>query len=480
MKPLVQNLCRAFACIALLAMPATAQTFNTFHSFTSFVSSTNSDGAFPYGNLVLSGNTLYGTAYRGGPLGHGTIFAVNTNGSGFATVHSFNGGSEGDGPTCGLIVSSNILYGTVPGGGSSGNGVVFKINANGTGFTVLHNFTGTTFSVYTNSDGATPQAGLILSGETLYGTAKYGGSSGNGTVFSVKTDGSGFTNLHNFSGANGGNPQAGLALSGDTLYGTTYYLSAYQGGGSGYGIVFAVNTNGTGFTNLHTFTGTTDRGYPTAELIVRSNTLYGTTLGSSVYSGGTVFAMGTDGTGFTNLHVFTPVSGSNLTNSDGASPEAGLTLSGDTLYGTTENGGLSGQGTVFKVNLDGSGFSALYSFSAVTNFPYYLNGDGANPIARVVSVGNTLYGTALNGGVAGRGTVFALDLPLPPSLQITRAGNQVVLFWPTNAGNFTLQARTTLSSGTWSNITSGISIVGTNYIFTNGVNGPSSFFRLKQ
>ena len=50
----------------------------------------------------------------------------------------------------------------------------------------------------TNSDGANPYAGLILSGNTLYGTASDGGSSGNGTVFAVNTDGTGFTNLHSF------------------------------------------------------------------------------------------------------------------------------------------------------------------------------------------------------------------------------------------------------------------------------------------
>jgi uncharacterized repeat protein (TIGR03803 family) len=52
------------------------------------------------------------------------------------------------------------------------------------------------------SDGVMPQAGLILSDNSLYGTTAYsgysGGSSGNGTVFAVNTDGTGFTILHNF------------------------------------------------------------------------------------------------------------------------------------------------------------------------------------------------------------------------------------------------------------------------------------------
>src|SRR5438874_1969054 len=129
-------------------------------------------------------------------------------------------------------------------------------------FTTLYSFTaripytndvGGVF--YTNSDGSTPANGLILSGKTLYGTAAGGGSGGRGTVFAVKTDGTGFTNLHSFTeisppcpcpNSDGASPYAGLILSGDTLYGT-----AHRGGSSGYGTVFAVNTDGTSFATLY-------------------------------------------------------------------------------------------------------------------------------------------------------------------------------------------------------------------------------------
>src|SRR6266446_4904964 len=99
-------------------------------------------------------------------------------------------------------------------------------------FTTLYSFTATSYPGYfdsTNSDGAYPQAGLTLSGNTLYGTALSGGSSGWGTVFAVNTDGTGFTNLHSFTAlsgphtstnSDGANPYAGLVLSGNTLYGT--------------------------------------------------------------------------------------------------------------------------------------------------------------------------------------------------------------------------------------------------------------------
>src|SRR5260221_1635161 len=120
-------------------------------------------------------------------------------------------------------------------------------------FTTLHSFTATSTNSagpYTNSEGAGPAAALISNstGDILYGTAEAGGGSGHGTVFAINTDGAGFTALHNFAWSDGANPQAELLVSGHTLYGT-----ASGGGDGGSGTVFAINTDGTGFTNLHSF-----------------------------------------------------------------------------------------------------------------------------------------------------------------------------------------------------------------------------------
>jgi uncharacterized repeat protein (TIGR03803 family) len=137
--------------------------------------------------LVLLGSALYGTTADCGGSGHGTVFAVATNGTGFNVLHTFTGGVDGANPWAGLILSGNntTLYGTAYSGGAFGHGTVFAINADGTGFTSLYSFTG-------GNDGAGPIGGLTLSGgtlsvsaNTLSGTAELGGSSGNGTVFSV-------------------------------------------------------------------------------------------------------------------------------------------------------------------------------------------------------------------------------------------------------------------------------------------------------
>ena len=108
----------------------------------------------------------------------------------------------------------------------------------------------------------------------------------------------------------------------------------------------------------------------------------------------------------TTLHEFEPTP-DNTINSEGANPSAGLVLEGDTLYGTANKYGLFGKGTVFKVKLDGSGFTVLHSFTALSGSPA-ANADGANPDAALVLFAGTLYGTTEFGGSANQGTVFAI------------------------------------------------------------------------
>src|SRR5262249_17447451 len=151
--------------------------------------------------------------------------------------------------------SGNTLFGAAVLGGGLGAGTVFAVHSDGTGFRVLHTFTMASTNpsgAYTNSDGAYPFAGLASSANVLYGNAYQGGSSGNGTVFAVHTDGTGFTNLHVFTqgsgswptivNSDGANPISGLVLSGNTLFGTTY-----TGGSGGSGMVFAIGIEGTSF-----------------------------------------------------------------------------------------------------------------------------------------------------------------------------------------------------------------------------------------
>jgi uncharacterized repeat protein (TIGR03803 family) len=436
----IRNKWRLPGVLFLLPLMTCAQTLTTLHNFT------GSDGSGPTAPLISSGQTLYGTTRSGGS-GFGTIFAVNTDGIGFTNIYNFTNGNDGANPDAGLVLSCNTLYGTAANGGSGGTGTMFAINSNGTSFTTLHGFTAP-FSVFTippflpDPDGINPIAGLILAGNTLYGTAQgggflSGGYVGDGTVFAYST---GFTTVHTFAGgSDGGTPFAGVVLSGNALYGTTH-----DGGSGGFGTVFAVNTDGTGFTKLYNFTNGFDGANPYAGLILSGNTLYGTTeAGGSAYAAGAVFAVNTDGTGFTNLHTFTG-------GTDGSVPLGRLVLSGNTLYGTAWQGGSSGCGTIFAVNIDGTGFTTLHSFTG---------GDGANPWAGLILSSNTLYGTTGAGGSSGNGTVFALSLA-PPSLGIASIGNQVVVYWPASASTYVLQSTTNLSSTNWVSVSNGVPIIG--------------------
>jgi uncharacterized repeat protein (TIGR03803 family) len=204
--------------------------FTTLHTFTNGLV----EGYGMEGNLALSSNMLYGTAIWGGGSNVGTLFKINTDGEGFAVLHTFTGGEAGgdDGAYpwgSALTVSDGVLYGATRSGfGDYPGGAVFKVNCDGSGFTVLHSFTST------KVDGAEPNNGLVLVGDTLFGAAMVGGTFGNGTLFSVKTNGTGFTSLHGIAPTEGAGPLGGLVGGGNTLYGTT----AFEGAGT-FGTVFA-------------------------------------------------------------------------------------------------------------------------------------------------------------------------------------------------------------------------------------------------
>jgi uncharacterized repeat protein (TIGR03803 family) len=217
-------------------------------------------------------------------------------------------------------------------------------------------------------------------------------------------------------GTNGANPRAGLTLSSNTLYGTTVVVIPTAS--TGYGTVFKVNTDGTGYTVLKNFASPTgaasDGATPSGGLTVSGSAIYGTTFSGGTNGYGVVFKLNMDGTGYTVLK--------NFSSSDGANPDFGkLALSGNMLYGTTKYGGASGNGTIFQINTDGTGFAVLKSFGSLIN---NTNSDGANPWAGVTLSGNTLYGTTYGGGTSGYGTIFTLTLPPPPSVTfVTTNGN---------------------------------------------------------
>ncbi|MEY4918573.1 MAG: hypothetical protein RL616_2486, partial [Verrucomicrobiota bacterium] len=182
--------------------------FAVLHDFSllNSQSGTNTDGALPCGGLILSGDKLYGTASAGGAGGSGVIFSLNTNGANFTTLYSFSpmdalAATNVDGamPLGGLVWLSNKIFGTTFAGGFGGRGTIFSIQTNGSGFAVLHHFTTTDSVTATNTDGASPTASLLLSSNVLYGTASAGGAGAAGTVFALNLSNLQFTTIRNFA-----------------------------------------------------------------------------------------------------------------------------------------------------------------------------------------------------------------------------------------------------------------------------------------
>jgi uncharacterized repeat protein (TIGR03803 family) len=447
-----------------------AQTFTLLHTFTN-----SPDGDRPFNGLILSGSTLYGTATEGGG-GAGMVFRINTDGTCFTNLHSFPAtGADatnigGAYPGGVLVLSGNMLYGATLLGGTSGNGTLYAVDTGGMNFTNLHDFT--TLVSLTNSDGANPQCTLALSGGVLFGTASAGGAVGGGALFSVCTNGTGFTNLYSFSNNDPG-PQGGVVFSSNMLYGESV------GGTYGDGYLFRINTNGTGFMNFYSFSmetseGNSDGAYPAGNLTASGNTLYGTTPDGGTANDGTIFKITTDGKGFANLH--------NFKGADGANPAGGLFLTNNVLYGMASGGGTSGWGTVYQLDLNNSNLVTLYNFPAASGSSKTNSDGGAPGAAACLAVGgNALYGTAAYGGLNGDGTVVAVTLPTPPQLSINPSGPNVVLTWPTNTASFTLQSTTNLvSPSIWESVLPAPVVVNMRNTVTNPVSGVQMFYRLSQ
>ena len=382
---------------ALAAMgiaPAQAQTPSetVLHAFGSVPK-----GAYPYAGLIRdSAGNLYGTTYQGGKANAGVVYGVDAAGQ-EKVLYSFTGLADGGNPYGGVIRdSAGNLYGTTGAGGTSGYGVVFKLDKAGQE-TVLYAFTG-------GADGGYSYAGVIRdSAGNLYGTTSSGGTAGYGVVFEVNTCGQ-ETVLYSFTGgADGGYSYAGVIRgSAGNLYGTTSSGGIGQGY-AGYGVVFKLSTAGQE-TVLYSFTGGADGGNPGAGVIHDSaGNLYGTTTSGGTAGQGVVFKLSTGGQE-TVLYSFTG-------GADGGYPSAGVIRdSAGNLYGTASYGGTADVGVVFKVNTSGQE-TVLYSFAGGAN--------GAYPYSGLVgdSAGN-LYGTTYAGGTAGLGVVYKVDA----------AGQETVLY----------------------------------------------------
>jgi len=305
----------------------------------------STDGRTPYAGLARdkAGN-LYGTTYEGGGIGCvdgcGTVFKVDTTGT-ETVLHSFAGGTtDGCYPYAGLLLDkAGNLFGTTQACGASGYGIVFKVSKGGK-LTILHNFAGGT------ADGANPLYGSLLMDTkgALYGVAQYGGTSNQGVVYKLSKGGA-LRVLYSFAGGttDGCNPDGTPAM--DTL--GNLYGTSVACGSSNMGTVWKVSKSGKEKV-LHNFAGgAKDGADPIAGVILDANgnlysdTQYGGGTGCFGVGCGTVYKVSATGK-LTLLHIFA--------GSEGALPFGGVIRdTKGNLYGTAFLGGTPDWGTVWQI-----------------------------------------------------------------------------------------------------------------------------------
>lgn len=380
----------------VFASPAVqSQTFSVVHSFTG-----GTDGQGPLAGVVMDtvGN-LYGTTSGGGQDSHGTVFEFTS--AGVETVlHNFTGGIDGGDPEAALLMLGTTLYGTTVSGGASDAGTVFQVTTAGTE-TVLYSFTG-------GADGAAPGASLARDASgNFYGTTKFGGAFGNGAVFKLIKPKAGSTVwteqvLYSFGAGNDGiNPVAAVSFDpAGNIYGT-----ASAGGTYGNGTVFQLKLSGSTWTEniLHEFEMLNDGGVPYAGLLVdHAGNLYGATTDGGAggsNGGGTIFEMSPSGSTWT-FTVLYGLPGWGISGSF-----RNLLMAGGKIYGTTHCDGANNAGTVFELTHTGTTwtYTSLYVFTGGSDGLFSFS-------SPIIDRAGDLYGTTNGGGAFSSGVLFKVHL----------------------------------------------------------------------
>lgn len=277
-------------------------------------------------------------------------------------------------------------------------------------------------TTYTNTvfafDASLTLGGVVVGVDgALYGTTYNTSLTSGGMIYRTTVDGANPQNWYQLGDNQGYSPRTSLLASSDGyFYGTTHYgVRAGLNYARGSGTVFKISQSSKAFTTLHTFAdisdtttvANTDGAYPDIALAEGADGyLYGATVYGGASGTGTLFRILKDGTGFQTLHQF-PALDSSGYNTDGAYPNGKLLLASDgRLYGVASSGGAAGKGVVYSLAPDGSGFAAVYAFTALDSSGN--NADGATPRGALAQVGTTLYGTTTDGGTSSYGTVYSL------------------------------------------------------------------------
>ncbi|MGD0813162.1 MAG: choice-of-anchor tandem repeat GloVer-containing protein [Verrucomicrobiota bacterium] len=304
------------------------------------------------------------------------VFAVSAAGTTLADVYSFTGGNDGGIPNGLMLGGNGLLYGTTQNGGMYGDGTIFSLSTNGTLIT-LASFDGT--------NGAMPVAGLIQGSNGLfYGTTQLGGSNSAGTVFSM-TSGGTINSIYSFASTNDSiDPFTSLIQDAEG----NFYGASSNNAMTGDGTIFKLTPGGL-LNTFYVFPGGFDGTLPAGALTLGTDgNLYGMTGTGGAYTNGNVFRLTSEGF-LTNIYSFTG-------GTDGSFPSGQLAQGTDgNFYGVTRSNNINHlpfYGTIFKIT-PGGALTTLFALN-----PLETLAGGTNPVAGLIqgSDGN-FYGTTENG-----------------------------------------------------------------------------------
>jgi uncharacterized repeat protein (TIGR03803 family) len=352
-----------------------------------------SDGAKPvYAVIAGDAGSLYGTTIMGGKYGGGNIFKLTPQGSGYkeTVLYNFTGGADGYGPW-GLVADKDgALYGGTL-AGATGNCYA----GCGTLYKLTPGKSGYTFTLLHSFQGPPNDAGEMASPLVFDKVGNLYGSGQQGAIFKLTRGKSGYTYSLIYTAEIS---PFGLAIdSHGALYGT-------GGGGTGQcgnepcGQVFKLTPTKSGYAlrTLYSFRDYTDANDPVAPLTLDESTgaIYGTSQYGGSTDNGTVFKLTPSGSGYTEEILYDFSKKPTL-----AAPMASVLLGPNgVLYGTAarQGGGCGGIGCggVFKLTPSGSG----YSFEIIYRFVVPLNGDDPEYNGLISDGSGTLYGATPFGG----------------------------------------------------------------------------------
>ena len=343
------------------------------------------NGSYPSGGLVqATDGKLYGMTNGGGSNGYGVIFSFDPSTSTYTKLKDFDN-TNGSNPYGSLVQAADgKLYGMTHSGGSSGYGTIFSFAPSTSAYIKLKDFD--------NTNGSYPFGSLVQSTNgKLYGMTNGGGSNGYGVIFSFDPSTSTYTKLKDFDNTNGSNPYGSLVQAADgKLYGMTH-----SGGSSGYGTIFSFAPSTSAYIKLKDFDNT-NGSYPFGSLVQSTNgKLYGMTNGGGSNGYGVIFSFDAATSDYTKLKDFSYTNGSNT---DGSLTQA----SDGKLYGTTDVGGLTGNGVIFSYVVSSSDYTVVNNFGTTATGTYAYGG-------LVKSTDGKLYAMTSQGGSNGDGVIYSYN-----------------------------------------------------------------------